>query len=68
MNSILKQELVGLKSSVNYWLGIGWIAVIIIAIISIILLTLNKSTMKTQEKERKFPLNESEVKGFKNNK
>lgn len=36
MDSILKQELIELKGSINYWLVVGWVIAILISLIAII--------------------------------
>ena len=42
MNSILKQELLELKGSINYWLALGWIIAIFISIFAITIVLFNR--------------------------
>ena len=65
MNSILKQELLGLKNSVNYWLGISWILAILIAIIAIAI-TITRKNINPKDQIIKNKNDDESGKGFYN--
>ncbi|WP_320664597.1 hypothetical protein [Prochlorococcus sp. MIT 1223] len=64
MNSILKQELLELKGTTNYWLSIGWILAIIMALVSIAIVIVRKSVMENSTQEVKVKPLETKGKGF----
>ena len=66
MNSILKEELLNIKGSVNYWLGIGWIFAIVIAIVAIAVVVIRKNKKQTNIKNELSDQtrNSSRGKGF----
>ncbi len=65
MNSILKQELIHLKDSANYWLGISWIAVIVLALLAVVV-AITRKTDKSDQKNNleKSYTSSSKGKGF----
>tara|TARA_Y100001968_G_C19194278_1_gene636739 strand:- start:160 stop:360 length:201 start_codon:yes stop_codon:yes gene_type:complete len=65
MNSILQQELIDIKSSVNYWLGIGWISAIIISILAVGIVIYNKNMVHLEEEKESSNTSKKQVKGFK---
>ena len=69
MNSILHQELIDLKGSLNYWLAIGWVFAILISLIAILIVIIQRSKKSVKEEESINSYNDSSKtaanKGFK---